>query len=186
MIFLRLSNGITKHYLSISTIFPICHWLSYVHTTDQILTPLQLFEWAVANILGIQFFFVSTEDIQSHESVFALEERYWSIKTIPGTRSHHSFVPISSDSMQMRRISADTVQSVIHLHFIRVDTFPSDFVRESEDTYQPGRYVACTYDNQWHIGNIVERSDANKDLLINFMERKEETRLLWPRKADKC
>ena len=52
---------------------------------------------------------VSTEDIQKHESGLALEERYSSIKTIPGTQSHHSYVPISSDSMQMKRISADTV-----------------------------------------------------------------------------
>ena len=57
---------------------------------------------------------------------------------------------------------------------------------QSTQSYQPGRYVACTYDNLWHIGNIVERSDANKDLLINFMEQKEDTRLSWPRKADKC
>ncbi len=98
-------------------------------TSDQILTPRQPFEWAGANIQGVQFFFVSTEDIQSHECVLALEERYSSIKTIPGTRSHHSFVPISADSMQMRRISADTVQSVIHLHGIRVDSLPSHFMR---------------------------------------------------------
>jgi len=134
---------------------------------------------------SLQFFFVSTEDIQKHESGLALEERYSSIKTIPGTRSHHSFVPISSDGMQMKRISADTVQSVIHLHGARVDP-PSDFTRDNETAYQPGRYVACTYDSLRHIGNIVERSDANKDLLINFMERKEDTRLPTPRKADKC
>ena len=103
---------------------------------------------------------VSTEDIQKHESGLALEVRYSSIKTIPGTQSHHSYVPISSDSMQMKRISADTVQRVIHLHGARVDP-PSDFTRENETAYQSGRYVACTYDNLWHIGNIVERSDAN-------------------------
>ena len=134
---------------------------------------------------SLQFFFVSTEDIQKHESGLALEERYSSIKTIPGTRSHHSFVSISSHGRQMKRISADTVQSVIHLHGARVDP-PSDFTRDNETAYQPGRYVACTYDSLRHIGNIVERSDANKDLLINFMERKEDTRLSWPRKADKC
>ena len=118
--------------------------------------------------------------------MLALEERYSVIKTIPGTRSHHSFVPISSDSMQMRRISADTVYSVIHLQSNRVDALPSQILREGEDVYQPGRFVACTYDNLWHIGNIAERSDANRDLLINFMKRKEDTRLSWPRKADKC
>ena len=111
---------------------PACRLLS---NTDQILTPRQLFEWAGINIHGIQFFFVSTEDIQKRESGLALKERYSSIKKIPGTRSHHSFVPISSDGMQMKRISADTVQSVIHLHGARVDP-PSDFTRDNETAYQ--------------------------------------------------
>src|SRR5664279_4741808 len=73
--------------------------------------------------------------------------------------------------MQMRRIFADTVHSVIHLHGAEVDALPSNIVRENEEAYQPGQYVACTYDNQWYIGNIVERSDINSDLLINFMQR---------------
>lgn len=62
-------------------------------TTDQILTPAEFFAWAVKNIHGISFFFVSSEDIKQHELRYALEERYSTSKTIPGTRSHHAFVP---------------------------------------------------------------------------------------------
>jgi hypothetical protein len=61
-------------------------------TTDQILTSQQLYEWAVTNIHGIQFFSVSAEGIQQHESSLKLEECYSAVKTIPGTCSHHSFV----------------------------------------------------------------------------------------------
>lgn len=156
-------------------------------TTDQILTPQQLFEWAVANIHGIKFFFVSTKDIHLHESSFALEERYSTVKTIPGTRSHHSFVPTACDSLEMKRISADSMCSIIRLNISVVhEEISSQIVRDSDDDYQPGRYVACTYDNEWLIGNVVERSDSNNDALINFMQRKEQTRLFWPRKADRC
>jgi hypothetical protein len=91
---------------------------------------------------------------------------------------------------QWRRLSdfARTFQTtLVHLNFTVLEGLSSDIVIENNDVaYQPGRYVACTYDNEWLIGNIVERSYSNNDLLINFMQRKEQTRLLWPRKADRC
>ena len=52
--------------------------------------------------------------------------------------------------------------------------------------YQPGQYVACTYDNEWHIGHIIERSDANNDVEINFMRRSDNKRMSWPTRRDKC
>lgn len=152
-------------------------------TTHQILTPRQLFDWSVENIHGIKFFFVSTDDIQQHETLFQLEVRYSSVKTIPETRSHHSFDPISRESLEMRRISADTICSVIRLSGVNE---PTPAARDNEDAYQPGKYVACTYDNQWHVGNVVERSDTNNNVLVNFMKRKEDMKLQWPRKMDRC
>ena len=52
--------------------------------------------------------------------------------------------------------------------------------------YQPGQYVACIYDNAWHIGNIVPRTDPNSDVLVNFMKRYETVRLSWPSRKDQC
>lgn len=49
----------------------------------------------------------------------------------------------------------------------------------------PGIYIACTYDNEWYIGNIVERSEEHQDVLVNFM-RRSELNLSWPRKKDEC
>ena len=79
----------------------------------------------------------------------------------------------------MKRISSDSICSVVHLN-------TTTAINHFDKDYLPRRYVVCTYDNQWHIGNVVERSDANSDLLINFIERNDEMSLLWPRKADKC
>ena len=33
----------------------------------------------------------------------------------------------------------------------------------------PGSYVTCIYDSQWFIGNIVEVSDTNQDVYVEFM-----------------
>ena len=155
-------------------------------TTEQILTPTELFTWADTNIHGIKFFFISTDAIKIHESTFALEEHYSAVKTIPGTRSHHSFVPISINSLLMKRISADSIFSTIQLHVPVAEVLESAVTKNSDNAYQPGQYVACIYDNEWHIGNIVERSDSNRDVLINFMQRKEQIRLSWPQHEDKC
>ena len=155
-------------------------------TAEQILTPPDLFSWAVTNIHGIKFIFVSADAIKNHESTFALEQRYSLVQTIPGTRSHHSFVSLSRNSMSMKRISADTMFNTIHLNVNEVGGGESAVTKHSNDTYHPGQYVACTYDSEWHIGNIVERSDSNSDVLINFMQRKDQNRLSWPRHEDKC
>ena len=54
------------------------------------------------------------------------------------------------------------------------------------DAYQPGQYVACIYDDEWHIGNIAQRSDSNQDVLINFMRRNDNKSLVWSHHEDKC
>ena len=154
-------------------------------TTDkQILTPQELFSWCVKNIQGISFLYVSTEDIQSNEEKFGLENRYALVKTIPGTRSHHAFIPTLEDCLDMKRISADSTHSLIRLHSGSHELRDTTIVTDNA-AYQPGQYVACTYDNVWHIGHIIERSDANNDVKINFMRRTDK-RLSWPTRPDKC
>jgi hypothetical protein len=88
--------------------------------------------------------------------------------------------------MSMKRISADSMFNTIHLKVNAVGSSESAVTKHSDDAYQPGQYVACTYDSEWHIGNIVERSDSNSDVLINFMQRKDQNRLSWPQHEDKC
>ena len=74
-------------------------------TGNHILNAKELFSWAKVNISGIKMLFVSTVEIEKCEMV--LKPCLDDAKTIAGTRNHHSFVPVSSDSLQIRRISAD-------------------------------------------------------------------------------
>ena len=82
-------------------------------TGNHILNAKELFSWAKANISGIEMLSVSTEEIEKCELV--LEPRLDDAKTIAGTRSHHSFVPVSSVSLQIRRISADVDGTFVNL-----------------------------------------------------------------------
>lgn len=151
---------------------------------NQITTPVQMFEWAQKNITGIQFQFVSTQDVEKHIESKELEQRYSALKTIPGTRSHHCFLPLSHSELQMRRISFDVEFSTVHFDQSKTTIGVSALVQK--DCLQPGSYVACIYDNKWYVGNIVERNETEQDLLIKFMRRSDDRTLSWPTRTDEC
>ena len=60
-------------------------------------------------------------------------------------------------------------------------------VAEASDVFQPGHYIACTYDRDWYVGNIIEISEEHNDCLVDFMRRRNTT-LSWPpaTRRDKC
>ncbi|KAG1678231.1 hypothetical protein GQR58_013489 [Nymphon striatum] len=66
-----------------------------------------MFKWAEQYVTGITFFFVSADDVVKNAESFGLDARYSVSKTVTGTRSHHSLVPVSVDEIKMRRVSAD-------------------------------------------------------------------------------
>lgn len=167
-----------------STVKRLVAWASLQATTEgHILTPQELYAWASKNIIGISFFFVSANDVKENEISFALEDRYSTIKKIPGTRSHHAFMVTADGNLQMKRISVDTTNSITNLN---IDIVEDKEPVNNTDSYQPGQYVACLYDKNWHLGNIVDRSDSNQDELIHFMQRNANKRLTWPHREDKC
>ncbi len=59
----------------------------------QIVTPIELFEWASNSIQGIIFEYCSSAEYEEVKD--QLEPRFQISGTIPGTRQFHSFVPVS-------------------------------------------------------------------------------------------
>ena len=41
------------------------------------------------------------------------------------------------------------------------------------EIYKPGKYIACIYDDTWHIGLVLECSEENQDCNVKFMSRKD-------------
>ena len=146
----------------------------------QIMTPKVMYDWANENIAGITFLYMTAACVEKHCTDLSLEARYANVKTVPGTRSHHCFIPITTTQLQMRRLSSDVIYSSVLL-----GDSPAELA--STEVYQPGKYVACIYDNDWFIGNIVERSDINADVLVKFMKRNGKI-LTWPPeiRKDEC
>lgn len=150
---------------------------------NHILTPHQMYEWANGNIENVKFLYVSTEDIRLHETELELEKRYTSAKTVTGTRSHHSYIPIANGKLEMRRISEDVTFSIVSVRnsdeTVETSATPGHEISEDFSCYQPGQYVACVYDANWYVANIIERSDEHNDVYCHFMKRSNMT-LSWP------
>ena len=52
---------------------------------------------------------------------------------------------------------------------------------------QPGQFIACIYDGQWWLGNILEVCTENNDAKVSFMHpHGPATSFFWPTKIDDC
>jgi len=140
----------------------------------QILTTHDLYNWCVEAIENIVFFFVDTS--QFHDLSQEQEKRFSHAKTVPGTRSFHWFVPLSTTKIQVGYISGDIS-----------GTFGSQQAAMRDLNLQPGQFVACVYDGEWWLGNITEISTDNDDVKVSFMHpHGPATSFCWPSTIDHC
>ena len=101
-------------------------------------------------IAGIKYPYISEKDIAKNFQDFANEERYARCKAIPGTRSHHSFIPISETVLEMKRLSSDVVGNQFSFGFEKHAPCCFQVVPIQNDAqFQTGHYIACNYDQQW-------------------------------------
>ena len=70
--------------------------------TEQILTPMQLFEWCSTHITGIKLFYISKDDVALNFKL--LEKRFSNATKISGIRSHHCFIPNADKTLKMKNI----------------------------------------------------------------------------------
>ena len=145
---------------------------------NEILSVEEMFKWCKDNIKGINFINVTGSGVTDHIEHHNLEEWYTTAKKLPGTRSHHSFVP-RDGKLEMRRLSADQHWTAIDL----VSATTSTSI--NKNNCHPGIYLACSYDNEWYIGNAKEISEVTDDVLVKFMKQ-DGVNFRWPNKEDEC
>ena len=46
-------------------------------------------------------------------------------------------------------------------------------------------YVACIYDDDWFVGNVMEMSEQYNEIHVKFMQKNEKC-FWWPTKNDQC
>ena len=124
---------------------------------EQIMTPLQLFQWASASICGVTFDYVSVEEYESEKQ--NLETRFDSCRTIPGTRRLHCFIPQSQDTLVTKRYSASSSSQVQ-----RVSKSLTDLEME-----QVTEYVTCKCGSQWWLAQVLDKDKENCELQLSLL-----------------
>ncbi len=110
----------------------------------------------------LKFIFVPSQDVLDFIQEKNLKGRYSQGKTIPGTRSFHSFIPLTSTTLRMRRFSLDSA-------FVDRTILPDRVEEEQVTQYRPGQYIVARLGNLYEVGCIVDCMD--EEYQVNFMKR---------------
>ena len=113
---------------------------------DQILTPIQLYQFVSSEIKGIHFDFATSAD-HKEEKRF-LKERYKYCRTVPGTRSLHCVIPIT---VEVRQFSLSQVKRIE-----RVCTAAAAHYEETHPLSSIKDYVTVAYDGCCWLGCVVK------------------------------
>ena len=132
---------------------------------NHILTPLDLLDWTSKNICNNDFIYISAEEITEHYQKNNLNEHYElaKVKKGIGTRSHHCYKPISTISLEIRKVLSDDIFSVVQFKKIAEVS--------SNDQFTPGKYIACVCDDECYMALIHEYSHENRNARVQFMKR---------------
>ena len=124
---------------------------------NQIMTPLQLYDWCYTSLTAIHFAYCSCNEYS--ETSTALETRFNKSRTIPGTRQYHSFVPISSDVVEVRKFS----DSPMHKRE-KVKKQDGELQMESISGY-----VTCVYNDKWWLAFVLDKDVENSEVTVTFL-----------------
>jgi hypothetical protein len=143
-------------------------------TGDQghIVTPYDLFTHGRDNIKNISYYWCPSTEVA--QRAVELKERFENLKTVPGTRSHHKFVPETINSLKIYRMSND-------IEFTRV-SFLKTKTASSLSDIREGCTVAVADNNSWQLGVVKDCSDRT-EICVALMVR-ENLKFTWPRKEN--
>ena len=119
---------------------------------NQIMTPRQLYEWAVDNVPSVQFEYSSMEDYR--EEAEHLEQRFLLSRTIPGTRKYHCFIPVSSNEVKV----------AYYFHREKVTLGSNDLPIESITGF-----VTCLSEHKWWLACVVKTISIESCVQLTFL-----------------
>lgn len=123
----------------------------------QILSAVQLYEWAQKNISGIHFTYTTQED--HIESEIFLTERFKQSVTMKGTQKCHTFIPESVTKLTVK-------------YFSEASTYFNVVVSRSADKLTLANctgYVTVAYDKRWWLAYVMERNEDLDEVKVTFL-----------------
>ena len=127
--------------------------------TDQIQSPIQLYEWAKGAIKSVHFQFISTTEYEAEDLL--LRKRLDSALNIVGTHSFHAYYPIPNETNKlMVKVYSHSPTSEI----VRVST-----QRDILAMKDISGYVICEYSSRWWLALVIEKYDDQEEVKVSFL-----------------
>ena len=125
---------------------------------SQIMTPCQLFDWAIGNIERVHFKYCTSDDYRQEE-IF-LEERLKISRTIPGTQKLHCFIPLSNAKILTKMFSNSSVAKEERVtHLIKTE-IAIDEIKG---------FITAVYENEWWLDCVLQVNQDDKTVSINIL-----------------
>ena len=150
-------------------------WQLGLACNDQIMMPRQLFGWARTIVAAAHFGLCSTADYVKIQE--KLESRCLTSRTIPDTRRLHSSIPISNDSVQIRRYS-------FSISYKEKKVVLGTDAIEHE---QIAGFVTCWCEREWFLACVLEvNQDENMVTVTCLHPPGPSSSFLFPSHEDIC
>lgn len=126
---------------------------------NQILTPQDLYQFAVSNIKGMHFAFATQMEHEQEEK--SLAPRFELSRTIPGTHDIHCVKPLSLQLVEVKQFSTSsdsrTERTTISATAV---TLPFSVIQG---------YVAVSYSGHCWLGYVLEANQAGQTITVTFL-----------------
>ncbi len=145
-----------------------------------ILSAQEVHEFCKSNVPGIVSLFVNQEKLNDVRT--SLKDRFAQASTLPGTRSFHHFVPVTSSIIAAKRVSTDAEYSIQYdlVMGAKVDNVDVSEIKVSE-------FGMFQYDENLWLGVILLIDKDEQDFKVKFMHPAFPARTyVWPRNDDIC
>ncbi len=124
---------------------------------EQIMTPRQLYDFAVENISAVHFHYCSKEEREEESK--ELEMRFELAHTIQGTQKLHAFVPISQSTLEVKMFSKSADKKEVRVTAEEGDV-PFEEIKG---------FVTVKYDNQWCLACILQTFPEVGEVKVSFL-----------------
>lgn len=128
---------------------------------EHILTPEDLFKFAVDNIANIDFEYCNVEDYEEAER--KLMSRFVEAKAIVGTQKMHTYIPISENRLITKPFSSSDDMNTETVTTV-------DYITPTDLEEITSGFVTVEYDKAWWLACILER--IGNEFKISFLHPK--------------
>ena len=123
----------------------------------QIMTPRQLYEWAVENIPSVKFHYCTVSDYKREELL--LKERFEISRTIPGTRKLHSFIPVTRNKVCTKVYSSSSTSKEERVT-VQQDELELDEIHG---------FITCLHKGKWWVGCVLQVNEDSGKVFVRLL-----------------